>query len=89
MIIIGRESPIIVIAKLTVDSELAVTGSGSTSMFEVGDRIRTNRSAAIRYGVIDAVEPDGSVMGEFDDGLRFVRIPEMLDDLAHATDRQS
>jgi hypothetical protein len=55
-------------------------------MFEVGDRIRTNRAAAVRYGVIDEVEDDGTVIGEFDDGLRFFRAASMLDDLVLVDD---
>lgn len=55
-------------------------------MFEVGDRIRINRRAAVRYGVIHDVEEDGTVIGEFDDGRRFIRDVSMLDDLVLAGD---
>ncbi|WP_280420318.1 hypothetical protein [Nocardia carnea] len=55
-------------------------------MFEAGDRIRTNRSVNVRYGVIEEVDQDGTVLGQFDDGLRFARDSSMLDDLVFATD---
>lgn len=55
-------------------------------MFKVGDRIRTNRSVNIRHGVIDGVDPDGSVEGAFDDGIRFFRHVSMLDDFVLAAD---
>lgn len=55
-------------------------------MFQVGDRIRTNRSAAIRFGVITEVDDNGSVLGVLDDGLQFIRGLSMLGDLVLAGD---
>lgn len=55
-------------------------------MFQVGDRVRINRTVNVRYGVIETVDDDGTVFGRFDDGLRFVRDASMLDDIVLAAD---
>lgn len=57
-----------------------------TSIPEVGDRIRIDRRAAVRYGVIDDVGEDGTVIGEVDDDRRFIRDASMLADLVLAGD---
>lgn len=55
-------------------------------MFEVGNRIRTNRSANVRYGVIERIYEDGAVLGRFDDGTVFIRDTSVLDDIVLAAD---
>lgn len=55
-------------------------------MFEVGNRIRTNRSANVRYGVIERIDEDGTVLGRFDDGTPFIRDTSMRDDFVLVAD---
>ncbi|MCI2422484.1 hypothetical protein MOQ72_34160 [Saccharopolyspora sp. K220] len=51
-------------------------------MFKVGDRIRLRRRANTRYGTIIEVRDGGqTVLGQFDDGTRFIRSDELLTDL--------